>query len=898
MRFYGFHLAGLRDPYVSSGANAKKPLLWTNAGISVSQLPAEFADYTIHPVLPPGKDVGENWVGDPRGGLPSGGDQAIDIPEDIPGELGKILLCDPNAPWWFIKSAVIAAEDAGPITIEVYGRPGVTHAPQVDTVYWIEEEAFYCADVEQLSLTSPGITFNVTLERAACGSYIERHEIDPASYGGGDGSDVRLRLESKPNWEAHRFKAMLVCWRLPKGRSTTAQELDRRYFYVDDPPELMQEGLNYFYRIKPRAISDVVREHRFYFGPESIDSKFRLQVLEIAQEVKGSTVKIRPLRARGFPSRLGAERLFRHILHLTHLAVANLDLVNDLADRINACLPEVETRVRVIASGGWTFRVTDVGIPQNNDPGTGKNLVTIELELVAWDDDAAIATGSVQEILAGASGDILSALENFTPSNFSAGWSWNAADPLLPGEVAPTFSLRYAFHTTPIKAAQIILHSRCGASGGPYDKMIGFQLSLPDAWINDGIAAALGAELDIDPRTKELIQLDQLLNETITPQFHGEDTAGQLFQDLCLFYLLMFVQLSTGKVTLRRWATSAPESLSEIVPLKSSLDTAEPLDPLRALRLFSGINESDLSPQFARTATLGGIKTVESLNQSAQSVRLWQPGNVIDNNAVTSEAFNVFFRALFTVLGGKPKRYLVASSLEVQNFEVGDALLWSDPKIPTPEGRGFSLQRYLVVRRDANYRQAEVNYGLLRDYFNENDMTESVVAPALEIVSVTRRVLATYSLVTVQVRSIGETNWDFSEDLEIWTTLHADSAWVRVYHARHHNPVGETEREGYLECSAMITGDLFSDAAARRYELTLRVHESWDRGGFTAPYDILRRGARLVLSDYRPDDTNPEGILIEPHPEQLSMDGTGKDFAKWGAVQTFDRSYTLLSDVP
>lgn len=884
MRFIGFLLGGLRDPLTPTGANAKKPVLFTNHGVNVAQLPAEFAGYTISPILPPGKDIGENVTGDPRGGLPTGGEQAIDLPEDDAGNLGKVLQQNPKAHFWFLTEPVLAAEAASPIDISVYGRPGVTYAPSVGSVYWIEAEAFYCTAVFQTSILSPGITWSVTLERAVCGSYLDRHEVDPACYGEGNpGKEDRLQLDASPNWEAHRFKAMIVCWHLPGGRSGPAVELDRDYFFVDDPPEMIQEGLNYFYRIKPRAISDVIRAHRFGFGGKDVPMDIRLQVIQLEQETTSSGYFARPKKARAAMSRLRAEQLFRHALHKPLQSAAKLVYVDDLAARIAACLPEVETRIVVKASGTWVFKVTDVDLES-----LAGALVNVYLDLVAYDRTATIASAPPP-------GAPQPGQPAVTPASFEAGWSWGLTN-TQPGEEAPLLSLRWAFHCSPIKAAQIILHSRCGASGGPFDKMIGFQLALPDTWINDGAAVAAGTELTIDPRTKELLQLNQLLNETITPSFEGTDTAGAFFQDLCLLYLLMFTRLSTGKVTLRRWATTAPTSLQTLRPLKASLDTGTPLDPLRAIRLMSGIHQLDLTPEFARTVTLGGTKTIENL-PNALPLRVWKPGNVISEDALKSEAFSNFFRALFSVLGGAPRAFAVETSLEVQVFDPGDVALWSDKKIPTPEGRGFSGVSFFVVTKDVNRREGVATYKVLRDYYNDTTTTTGRVAPALEITQVLRRQNGPPYLVDLEVKSIGEpVGWDLNGgDLDIWTTLRDDEARVRIYYPREHNPDAEDERPGWLECSAQVIAVNLSGYPNR---LQLAIDTSWTRGGFTVLYDLIQRGAKIVLSDYRSDETNPEAALIEPHPQQLYLDGAGLDFAKWGATKTFDRGYTLISDVP
>lgn len=890
MRVFGFVLYGLRDPYTPTGITAKKPVLWLNAGLSLSQLPVEFANYILRPVLPPGKDVGENWAGDTRGGLPSGGEQAIDLPEDKLGTLGKILLPNPKAPYWMLEGSVLPAETGVSLAnVKVYGRPGSSAAPTVGSVYWIESEAFYCTSVVQTGGAGSTMGYSLGLDRVACGSFAERHEIDPAGYTG-NGEGDRLFLESSPNWQAHRFKGAIICWVLPKGRGGPAVELERRNFFIDSPPNKILEGNKFFYRITPRAISDVVREHRFSLAPRSVEVPFRAQVIEIESESTSSGYKCRPKKAKLALPRSKAEHLFRHVLHHPFQTVVKTVFTNDLNARIAACYPEVETRIKLKAAGDWVFRVGTI-TPQNIK---GQSCAVVDLDLVGYDPEATIASAPPPPAPAPGTGSAGDA----TPP-FEEGWSYYQGTPLYSGEEAPSAELRWRFNTSPIKAALIILLSRCAASGGAFDKMIGFQLGLPQSWVNLGTLAALGTELEIDPRTKEALKLDQLINETINPEFTGEDTAGSFFSDLCLLYLLMFVPLITGKVTLRRWASVLPTGLSLLRPLKNELSAGELLEPLRAVKLMSGIISTTLAPEYERTASLGGVKTLESL-AAAVPVRVWKPGNAISDDALKSEAFSTFFQALFTVLGGQPRQYPVSTALEVQNFDCGDVVQWTDPRIPTPEGLGFNATRFLIVGKDVNFREGTATYKLLRDYFNESTTTNGKVAPALRIHDVKKRDIPGNYEITCLVEPIGESGWGWSDDGEIWVFLSDDQARVRVFYPDKHNSEDENDREGWAEVSARVISIREDNRLRARwgYEIVLDVDPAWDRGGLTVWYDVVRRGATIVLTDYRTPESNPENGLIQPHDSQLYNEGLGINFAKWGATKTFDQSYTLISDVP
>ncbi len=892
MRLFGFILYGLRDPYTTSGVSAQKPILFTNAGIQVSQLPVEFANYKILPILPFGQDPGENWVGDPRGDLGTGGQQIIELPENTLGSFGKILLHDPKAPWWILRNAVIEEDTVGNVDLYVNGRPGTTNAPQIGSIYWVESEAFYAGNVVDVSQnTGQPQSWRIVASRAHCGSFQERHEMDPAAYGeGATGSEkARLLVESKPNFEAHRWKGAFITWKLPATRASVAIEIERRYFFIDEPPQLVERDGKFFYSIQPRPLADVIRDYRFSLTPKELDLEYRVQVLELEEESTAAGYRARPKRAKLLLSRLKTELLFRHAVHLPPSTELNTPLLGDLWDRIQACRPQVEHRIVVHSLGKWVFEISDIFY----ETISGEKKATVELDLVGYETDATLASSSPGGPPPPGAG-VGTGYGGTDPTPpFEKGWAWYLTTLVAAGEEAPKVELRWAFTCQPIEAACILLLSRGGATSGTFDKMIGRPLALPTSWVNTGAVAA--DPLTIDPRTKELLQLNQILNETIVPQFKADDTVGGFFRDLNLFYLLLFTSLSTGKVTLRRWATEVPQGLPEIKPTKRSLDVGELLEPLRALRLLSGINEADLSPQYGRTATLGGAKTIEAI-RDAVPLRIWKPGNVLSDESLQTEAFNTFFRALFSVLGGAPRMYAVETSLLEQTFDVGDVVQWSDPRIPTPEGLGFENLRFIVVGKDVNFQECTANYRLLRDYYNETSTTEGRSAPCLLIDQVIKRDGA---LFTVDVRSIGDPLFqiDTSYD-EIYNEFLPDEAKLRVYYPLEHNPIptNEEERPGWLECAVSIQS-WFSDIRGHVNRLVVQCKSTWERGGFTY-YDLLRRGARIAFTDRREEGQSQESTIIEPHYLQLYADGTGFDYAKWGDVQTFDRNYTLISDVP
>ncbi len=692
-----------------------------------------------------------------------------------------------------------------------------------------------------------------------------------------------MRVESRPNFEAHRWKGAFFLWRLPAQRSTVAVEVERRYFFIDEPPELFESGGRFFYRITPRAVADVIDGYKFSMTPKQLALSHRVQVTQLEEVSTAGGYEARPKKAHLVLSRLTTELLFRHALHYPPSGVLVTSLLGDLWQRLEGCRPLVDHRVVIRSLGVWVYKITSMFYATYK----GIRKATFDLDLVSYEPGSSIAsshpTGGPPPPGSGQGG-----VSDPVPP-FSKGWSWQEHTEVLPDEEAPTIELRWAFECTPIEALLILLLSRGGATSGPYDKMLGRPLALKPSWVKTGAVA--GDPLTIDPRTSELAQLNQLISEIIVPQFQAEDTVGGFCRDISLFYLLMFAALSTGEFTWRRWATSGVAGLTAINPTKRSLDVGQLLEPLQAVRLLSGINEGDLSPQYGRTATLGGAKTVEAL-ANAVPVRLWHPGNVLSDEALKSEAFSVFFKALFSVLGGRPRMFEVETSLEDQSFNPGDVCSWTDKRIPTPDGIGFTNVRFLVVGKDVKFLTATATYRLLRDYYNETTTNESRVSPCLIIDQVIKRAASVY---TLDVRIVGAPTADLEADFdEFYHELESVNGRLRIVYPLEQNPEAtlEEEREGYLEASATLMDVTFL-STMNVNRLVVNVDPSWARGGFTL-YDVIRRGARILFTDRREDNLNPEGALIEPHYTQLYAGGAGFDYAKWGNDATFDQAYTLI----
>jgi hypothetical protein len=221
-----------------------------------------------------------------------------------------------------------------------------------------------------------------------------------------------------------------------------------------------------------------------------------------------------------------------------------------------------------------------------------------------------------------------------------------------------------------------------------------------------------------------------------------------------------------------------------------------------------------------------------------------------------------------------------------QQLEPGDFVLWSDDRLPTPQGRGFANVRFVVVGADLNYRTGIKQYRLLRDYYNELPQSLGQIAPTLR-----PRIPDFNGLtVSIQVTSEGDASFDATLDHGgVWADLLTTGGFVRVLSPAIHNPTDQDDPAGWGEVYGEITGVVF-DAGTNRSTLTVTFDASWERGGLTLR-DVITPDSVLSLVDRRPPDANPQGVLIEPIQSQLAA---VNDFLSFAAKQSFQRNFSVI----
>jgi hypothetical protein len=881
---FGFHVQGLRNPADPTDAS---PVLFLKGDTGLFALPAAFAGFTVLPWIAEDDEPGENWASDLRQLVGSGGEQAVRISDTPAGDLGRIFLSDIKSKTWDVQAAVISISQTA---FAVTGPSGL----QVGQVLWLEEEAVKITAivVPLMGGTTSAITYNLTVSRGQCGSQATRHGVDTAAYGAGDdGTEDRLLLEEKPNFRAFRFPGSMYLFQHQIGGAAAAAILEQRNVFVDEAPS---ENDNEEYEVRLKDYGEVLAQHQFSYGPKEVVLKYKLQALTFMTErIPGGNgaARVKALTARAWLDRQGAEAFFPSE-KLSRPGNSNLDgaLVADLATRLFAD-PKVEHYAGSKAAGDWLYKITGIVLENVQLVQFGVTLAYQALRLNLLLDDA----GDADSIAADDQGT-LSTSNPFAPyaGKFGQGWSDQFTSFVQPGETAPTLEYRFAVTARPVEAYRYLMQSNGGGSGAPFDRLIGrIGLKRPDGDLSLGsvpsdplaVAAGLG--------TKFLLELNEFFDEVYKYWFRGSDKFGDWLANVASLHALAPTPLSSGQLTLRCLARPADAAPSELAPTDDPVPAGERLDPLRAFLLLSGVRTLTLAPEFSRSVTLNAAKSAEDAPEPVK-VRDWRPGNHITVQDVRSGHLAGMLRFFFTMIGGSPRRFSVATSLDFENHDVGDHVLWTDPGVAMPEGRGFSSLRFLVVGADVNWRTGIKTYRLMRDYYNEAaSAQEGLIGPTLNVEYHRPGAIAkTYDL---DLSSLGDSTFDATTTHQgIWSSLKNVGGWVR-FRRPLQGVVGPLERDGELEWYGQVIAVSRDAGRPEISRMTVSIEDAWARGPYATVLSLFESGTtRLTLADRRTAEVTVLGSLIEPSAAQLAAGGVG--FARVSGIQRdVSRNFTAIA---
>ena len=873
---------GLRHPTDTTSTNAV--VLSTGLLPDLGTHVAALSSATVMPILRPEDVSGYNWSSDPRRVIGSGGQCIVKI-SDLAGEWGSQLIKTRASTTWSIEEGSFS-DVATSITVK-----GKTGAPPVDsTIYWIEGEA---VEVEQSGTTASGASLNI-LTRGACGSRAVKHRLDPHKYKDGNGKDERLLLDSRPDFAAHTFTAQLYLFRLDQFGAVTADYVSR-YCYVDGSPS-PQRGRAW--EIRLRDIGDLTEKHSLGSKQYTVSLSHRIDVTGLASEAPADDVALGiPNSIQIFMTRLEAELLTRECMH--HPGIGSIDetLTGGLSTSLASTTDDVIWYLEVEASGKWLYQVIGWGYEEvtpygqlyaNGVPVFG--FARLRGTLVDREPQKGI-------LLEGA------AISGTTNDSFRDGWSTEKASILRPGEQAAKITLRPVLQMTPVNAFLSLMCSDGDLGTDTYDVMLGrVGLGLPSSWFNLGTTA--GTIATIDPGTTDLLKRNQLLT---TEGFYAlqlskpRKLSDYLAGDLCLPHALMLGPVATsGKLTLRPWAR--PQEASPVtLPTQSDIEI-EPgsrLPRMSGIRLSSGFDQLKLEPTDQRLVLASDSRAGDEV----QDVRIWQAGNQLGLQAITTGSLSLLVAGFLDLYGGSPVVYEVPTSIKWlldNDIEFLDFVTWSNDDVLSEDGTGVAGV-FMILGFTIEWRTGRVMVRIIKDTYEESEVTIPPIATAPSYKPPVMRVtgspvVTTANTYQVPVQVVGAPASDIGTLVQGVHGILTDAGIIRIIRPAQVTSSSLTgEREGFLEAYGVVTAVTYDPGLKVNY-ITFTVDNAWNRGvtNYVAQEVLVSSETYLLFTDERAAASNLEGVNIEPNIDQLYSDGNGSNFIKTSGDKPFDRVATRI----
>jgi hypothetical protein len=876
---FALHIHGLRHP--TNPESTKAIILSTGKLPGLEDILPAFDPATteVHPILDRESLSGYNWSSDPRRVIGSGGQCVVKI-SDLKGEWGPQLIKTQNSVSWDIEQSIISSALT---TITVKGKTGVP--PTDGSIYWIEGEAVLVAIG---STTASGAT--LTLTRGVCGSRAIRHRLDPLKYkpvGAETGVAERMRLDSRPDFTAHTFTAELFLFRLDQFGAVSSQYLSR-YCYVEGSPS-PQKGRKWEIRLSD--IGNLLAKHKYGSKERTVSMSHAIRVTQYEPITQSDDAGLGiPKYVQFVLTRLEAEYFFREPVHHCGLGVPDETLTNELGslilgtDDIYVWFAEVE------ASGKWLF---EIGGPVYREilPADSSQIASIPRPYVTF-------VGTLVDREAG-NGVLRVGSSTFEVQGPQKdGWAMQAATRIRPGEAAPKITLRCVLLSPPIEAFLALVSNDDGNLVGRLSP------EIPIEWLNIG-TPAVSVPL-INPGTTELSERAQLLT---TPYYYplqmGSDRSlgDFLATDLCLPHaLLLGPTATTGKLTLRPWARPQ-ESNPVTLPTQSDIEV-EPgtrLPRISQLRLSSGFRALTLEPTDLRDVRTNDARATDE----AQPVRIWQAGDQLSTEALTTGSLSLLVAGFLDLYGGAPVVYEVPTSIHwilEHQIEFLDFVSWSNNDVLSENGTGVSGV-FLLLGFSIEWRTGRVIARIVKDTYEESEVvtTTPATAPSFKPPAIRptgNPVQTAANTYRVPVQTVGAPGQDIGTlSAGIGSILVGSKVRV-VSMAQGRSSNLTQEREGLLEAYGEVLSQTFEPGSKQNY-LEIEFDNSWNRGesNFVKQQILVPGESVILLPDERPAASNLEGADIQPTANQLYNGGTGQNMVKVSGSKSFDRTQQRIKGV-
>ena len=901
MQAMAIFVEGIHDPQTTDGGDAA--VLFVEGMVDDVSVVSDLSGFlTLNKLswIPVRKESfsGFNWGATPRDpfGKPSPITVELSDKDNLLGFQFREDMETDDTAWYKLADTRVTRSQ---ITFRCEAINKNSPAPSVDSYLWLRNECLFITNVAGVG-AGTGI-YDIEVDRAQCGSRALAHQLRPKGYPlSSTGIDQALYFSSRPDLDRQFFPARVYCFDVT-GSTVTSVRI-KSFGYLSQRPRPTGKGWTLV--IEPEE-SRMLR-HKLGGGKADVALSRCLRVTDATVALAGLAAAFgaavlppgkHPKAASAWMTRLEAEYVFGETLHILEggrLDIGTLD--TRIAPACNGTLPW--QFALGIEAGGWSglMGITSIlgyfpNAFQNFEAKLQVNLSLIE----AWE-------GSIGDAPVEAIDDA----DHDDPriAGLNPGWTNRIDEKLRPEEAPPKVTLWLI--SSGVTQAEALLYLFASGEGdgendATYDALpCGFGFDGDMARLNKG--AASGDPINVDPGTSLLLELNELLPEKLQYRFKTGDTWGDWLVNESLASCCLWVpEPATGKPGWRQMDRPGPSSVATLNPLRSSKYKVEPgtrLPAVESIRFEVGYWGKDNDWQDFRILTLAQADSYrDGEKQPSQiTIRYWKRGNFFSPGALNSGRLPRLSNFYFRQLKAAPSVFKVPASLLRGPVKVGDFLSWSDDSIQTVNGRGLVDRICQVIAQDSDTQSGPQWLVLLPYALSIQRTATGKIAPALLIIE---SLLITSTSFDVWCVSVGDPTVDLTTAYNgLFTAIAAASGRLRIVTPSRHNPNEETERDGWLEASCVLSS-VESDGGV--HKLRIGISGQWSRfGQVNLRRDLLKNNeAYLLLSDRRPTGANTENIeIMPPAAQRKGAVGNVLDaatFAPASPQQPYDGYYYLFS---
>lgn len=806
-------------------------------------------------------------------------------------DLGQLFAPDPAqiaTTSWMVKTTT-AYLPKGATAFDLVG-PLVL----ANQIIWIENEAIKILAVTEVVA---GYSYSVTnCTRGVLGSRDREHVLKPSDYpAGSNGKEFGFLATDRPDFDRYSFEVEVYFFTLEGNTASVAEFWPRM---TKGRPT--QEGSGTHWVVSTLDVLGYVQQRKVKRSPLKLS-----HCITIKNFATGVFVELPPTVPDGFsfggpgnypPGAIvawctpyEAERFLERRFRLPFSDTVIPTDVSNYNTRLNAYPTAAGRRVTpeiVLKCGGydWTYRITEVQFAAGPswNVSLGRQYIGLFATLYGFIQESGAVASVVDKPCPGyparrqfpsgvpTVGTLGKLMEPKRNPTLNMGWSLQNQDPIRSnlGEETPEIRLRlWLEKMRPVEQIKTLLLS--GQGGGQndasYDLIVGgLGAEIDPSWLNDGTASA--TPITTDPRTAELLKLDQLLINVETVPLEVEKfDLGKELRRVCRVASLISSYVATG-LTFRQVSSTSQASVTALKQVTGEgrlVNTGTRARPMKALSIKGGHHLITLKPGWEQPVYLfdGGDP------EAGESLDVYPPGGALTPDQWFAGSVATLIRVTFLMQRGEPPTYAVPTKRQRGAIFVGEEVSWLDDSIVGPNGRGASPNRFgrwAVVGRDFNPENGDQVLTLMTDQVAEVATASGLLGAAFLITRIGLNEALNYC-VQIQALTAGKED-TLLDPLDALRSCSDNGGYVRLLCPELHNLASGDQftRDGALEVYARIlTLTNYDDFGPDAYAvLELVIDPAWI--SYADPLTMTEHRSYLMMTDYRPKEGNPENAEIVP----------------------------------